>query len=82
MQLNRRTRYVAIRAENAAVAGQRIQQRMTARAFVKPLAGVDGHGFSLDVATARTGQRGLQGGIGIHVTIVVDARLNLTICAR
>lgn len=70
MFLNRRTGYRAIGTEHAAIARLRLQQYVAALAFIEPLAGVGGHGFGLDVAAVRAGQRGLQDGFGTHGSIV------------
>jgi hypothetical protein len=58
--LNRRTRHRAERAEHAAVAQLRAQQRVAGRALVVELAGVGGHGFLLGMATVRAGQHRLE----------------------
>jgi hypothetical protein len=54
--LHRRTFYAAIRAEHAAVAGQRLQQAVTRRALVEPNARIGGHHFRARVAAFRTGE--------------------------
>ena len=56
--LYRRAGYGAVGAEHAAIAWLWFQQDMAALAFVKPLAGVGGHGFSVGMAAVRAGQRG------------------------
>src|SRR5579859_4153696 len=57
-RLDRRARRIAERAEDAAVARLRLQQRAAARAVVEVDAGVGGHGLGSLMAAARAGQHG------------------------
>jgi hypothetical protein len=54
------TRNSAVRAVHAAIARQRLEQRMTLLALVAPLAGVGAHCFSLRVTAHWAGQRRLE----------------------
>ena len=54
LALHRRALCRTVGTENAAITGLRAKQRVTARALVKELARVDGHGFTLRETADRT----------------------------
>jgi len=58
--LHRRAFYRAIRTEDTTVTAQRLENGMTVLAFVKPLAGIGGHGFGLAMPALRAGEGGVQ----------------------
>ncbi len=58
--LDRRAGYCAVRAKDAAVSRFGSKNGVALLALVKPLAGVGGHGFGLDVLTLWASQRGFQ----------------------
>lgn len=58
--LDWRTWDIRVRAINAAIAFERLQNRFTGFAFIKPLTGICRHGFDLNVSAQWAGQRGVQ----------------------
>jgi hypothetical protein len=67
--LNWRTRYRAIRAVNAAVAGFGFQNCMAILTLIKELACIRGHSFKLTVSTNRAGNYGSGNNFFCHLNL-------------
>lgn len=60
--LDRRARNIPIGAEDAAIAGKRLQQRLAMQAVIEELAGIRRHRLSRCLAAVRAGERGYETG--------------------
>jgi len=63
--LNWRAGHATVRAKHATIARLRLEQRMAVGAFIKPLAGIGGHGQHFGMSAGRTSQQRVQ--LYVHV---------------